>query len=173
MKRIKMALMAMVAVFAIGAVGASGASATSGDGAINIDNGDDCPFTFNYTGTVPGSGGVDDIQTNPAPNSDECTFDTGIFGTLPIDIVADADTDVDADFTGGTLTVTGKIHANIAGLIDCYYVIDAPGATGSYTGSTASPPVTGSATGSATRVAPSSSLCPPTLSPVTISVNIP
>jgi hypothetical protein len=178
MQRIKVALMAMVAVFAIGAVSASGAYADSGTGDITIDSGDPCPFTFDYDGTVPGNGGVNDIQTNPDPDSDECTFDTGIFGTLPIDIAADSDTDVNADFSGGTLTVTGNIHANIAGLIDCYYEIDSPGATGSYTGSSASPPVSGSATGSASiRVSPpapaSSGLCPDPLSPVTISVNIP
>ena len=153
-KRLGLLLAAMfaIAVFAP-------AVAAAGEGTIEVDqDGTPCPITYDYTGSIPGTGDIENIE------SDGCTYEG-----IPIEILSDSA--ITATLTGtssaGTASISGTVHARIFGVIDCYYSITVP-PSGTYTGTTFT-----TSGGTAVSVPPSSGLCPTPLTPISVQGTLP
>lgn len=140
------------------------AVASAGVGTIAMNGSAPCNVTFNYTGSIPGNGSLDNFE------SDECDFN---FPSPYLPLKIEAGNVLPATFTGtstsGTATISGTpIEITIAsGMIWCNYNLTTS-PTGSYfSGNFFS--VTG---GAASRIS-GSFLCPVTLPTISISGILP
>lgn len=127
MKVLKYVVALFAATFVFAGVATGSAMALTGTGDVVIDGGEPCPVTYTYTGSVPGSGSIDDMDATG------CEYEG-----IAIDIDPTR-TSLSATFTGsasaGTLDLGGQLSVTVlGGLFGCVYNTAATGGTGPLSG---------------------------------------